>query len=337
MSDQPSPADDNLNHEVADREQEADWQDHWEDDPADDPDNDSAGDWEEDNWEETGERLYRKKTKPTGRRKVADLVTTQDAEGKDQEIADATVRHLAEQGYIREVIAELKSGKEATTYIVETDLSGEQSSALLKIYRDFEARSFKNDAVYREGQITEDSRAARAMKSRSRKGLSMLQFEWVIAEYTYLWTLWRAGLNVPQPLVGPDIKDYADTVPAVLMGLIGTEDSPAPRLSDAQLTPTEAQSACDQSIQGLSDLLRLGYVHGDYSTYNLLWWEGAVYIIDFPQMSTRKNPNFEALLRRDAQSLSTNFKRFDIDMTAEQILQEAQRRLKGPAPTPRTV
>ncbi|AIZ44298.1 SudD [Deinococcus radiopugnans] len=269
-----------------------------------------------------------KKKKLLGRRKLDDL-TAADPEN----IADDTIRRLIDSGHITEIVAELKSGKEATAYVAR----GPRGPVLVKLYRELEARSFKNDAVYREGQVVLDERAARAMTGRSRKGLEMLQGMWVSAEYAHLWTLWRAGLNVPEPLVGPLPFDYDATVPAVLMRLVGTEDNVAPRLSDARLTPAEAQSAWQQSVQGLADLLRLGYAHGDYSTYNLLWWENTVIMIDFPQLTTRQNPNFSELLRRDAQSLATSFRKHGLQTDGETTLREVQRLARGKGPEPRIV
>lgn len=269
-----------------------------------------------------------KKKKLLGRRKLDDL-TAADPES----IADDTIRRLIDSGHITEIVAELKSGKEATAYVAR----GPRGPVLVKLYRELEARSFKNDAVYREGQVVLDERAARAMTGRSRKGLEMLQGMWVSAEYAHLWTLWRAGLNVPEPLVGPLPFDYDATVPAVLMRLVGTEDNVAPRLSDARLTPAEAQSAWQQSVQGLADLLRLGYAHGDYSTYNLLWWENTVIMIDFPQLTTRQNPNFSELLRRDAQSLATSFRKHGLQTDGETTLREVQRLARGKGPEPRIV
>ena len=274
------------------------------------------------------QKLRRKRTKPQGRRKVADLV----ADDADL-VADATIRRLLDLGHLTRVIGELKSGKEATAYVAE----GPRGTALLKIYRDLQARSFRNDAIYRAGQVILDARARRAMEGRSRKGLAMLEESWVLAEYAHLWRLWEAGLSVPEPLVGPRPIDYSETVPAVLMRLIGTEAAPAPRLSDVRLTPEEARKAWDQSVSGLADLLRLGYAHGDYSTYNLLWWEDTVTIIDFPQLTTRQSPHFRELLRRDAESLSTSFRKHGLHLGAEATLREVQRRALGPGPTPRVL
>ncbi|GAA0523184.1 serine protein kinase RIO [Deinococcus depolymerans] len=295
-----------------------DWPDHgWTDTGPDDA-------WDE-RWDTPPPRR-RQKRSPTGRRQLAHL-TASDPD----DVQDDVIRRLTDRGYITGIVAELKSGKEATAYVAR----GPRGSVLVKLYRDLQARSFQNDQLYREGQVILDARAARAMQKRTRLGLEMLQQDWVLSEYAHLWTLWNAGLNVPEPLAGPHPTAYAETVPAVVMRLIGTEDHIAPRLSDAALTPAQARSAWEQSLQGMADLLRLGYAHGDYSTYNLLWWEDTVTIIDFPQLSTRQNPNFQTLLARDAQSLATSFRKHGIHADGTQVLRDVQRRALGPAPEPR--
>lgn len=274
------------------------------------------------------ERRQKHKTrKPLGRRRLSAL-TAEEVEEQDD-----TIRRLIDLGHITEVVAELKSGKEATAYVAR----GPKGSVLVKLYRELEARSFKRDGIYREGQVILDARAKRAMEGRSRRGLEMLQAGWVAAEYAHLWHLWEAGLSVPEPLVGPSPFEYTQTTPAVLMRLIGTEDAPAPRLSDAALSPEEARNAWHQALDGMAHLLRLGYAHGDYSTYNLLWWENTVTIIDFPQLTTRQNPNFKELLHRDAESLATSFRKHGIHESGEATLREVQRRALGPGPTPRVL
>ena len=109
------------------------------------------------------------------------------------------------------------------------------------------------------------------------------------------------------------------------------------RLSDVRLTPADARNAWEQSVSGMADLLRLGYAHGDYSTYNPLCWENTVIIIDFPQRTTRQNPDFQQLLRRDAESLATRFRGHSLEEPGESTLREVQRRALGPAPEPRVV
>ncbi|WP_310584528.1 RIO1 family regulatory kinase/ATPase, partial [Deinococcus sp.] len=104
---------------------------------------------------------------------------------------------------------------------------------------------------------------------------------------------------------------------------------------EAVLTPEEATLAWNGALDGMAALLRLGLVHGDYSTYNLLWWEETVMIIDFPQVSDRENPNFQKLLERDAESLSKSFLRHDVRVSGEATLREVQKRAGQAGPEPR--
>ncbi|WP_420594703.1 RIO1 family regulatory kinase/ATPase [Deinococcus sp.] len=265
------------------------------------------------------QKLSRKRRKPQGKRKLAGL--SADAEAKDP-----VLTQLEYLGLISDVLAEIKSGKEATVYLAESAVLKENGGLIaLKIYRDVAARSFKNTGEYGVGLARSSNAVAKAIDKRGSKGAAALQDLWVASEYMVLWQLWQAGLNVPEPLIGPDPFDYVQTSPAVLMRFIGSEDAPAPRLSDLRLSPEDAQSAWQQSLEGMARLLRLGLVHGDYSTYNLLWWEGSVMMIDFPQVSDQTNPNFQSLLRRDAESLTQSFKRLGIRQDADQTLREVQR------------
>ncbi len=268
---------------------------------------------------EQGQKLSRKRRKPQGRRKLASL----DAAA---ETKDPVLTQLEDLGLISEVLSEIKSGKEATVYLAEGLDAREQAGLIaLKIYRDVAARSFKNTGDYGTGLARSSEAVSKAIAKRGSKGAAALQDLWVASEYMVLWQLWQAGLNVPEPLIGPDPFDYVQTSPAVLMRFIGTEDAPAPRLSDLRLSREEAQDAWNQALEGMARLLKLGLVHGDYSTYNLLWWEGSVMMIDFPQVSDQTNPNFQSLLKRDAESLAQSFKRLGIRADGDSTLREVQR------------
>ncbi|AWN24406.1 SudD [Deinococcus irradiatisoli] len=263
---------------------------------------------------ESEQKLSRKRRKPQGKRKLADL----SAEAPTQ---DPVLTQLEDLGLVTDVLAEIKSGKEATVYLAQ----GETGLIGLKIYRDVAARSFKNTGDYGLGLARSSDAVHKAIAKRGSRGAAALQDLWVASEYMVLWTLWQAGLRVPRPLVGPDPFDYVQTSPAVLMAFIGDGEAPAPRLSDVRLSPEEAQQAWQQALEGMARLLKLGLVHGDYSTYNLLWWEGSVTMIDFPQVSDKTNPNFQSLLRRDAESLAQSFRRLGIRQDAESTLREVQR------------
>src|ERR1044071_392999 len=73
---------------------------------------------------------------------------------------------LIDDGVIDEVIRSLKSGKEATVYLVR---SGSQIRCA-KVYRDMAQRSFQKRAQYQEGRKSRGSRETRAMGKSTRLG-----------------------------------------------------------------------------------------------------------------------------------------------------------------------
>jgi RIO kinase 1 len=171
---------------------------------------------------------------------------------------DPELQRLYEARKINDLIAEPKSGKEATVYLVD----GPEGLMAAKIYADLEVRSFKNDAEYREGRFIGDARTARAITRRSRHGLSAQQGMWVMHEYQKLWELFEAGLPVPRPMIGPAAVDLRASGRVVLMELIGNRDAPAPRLADVRFEPAQAQDAFEQSV--------------DFATRLLLWARSTV-------------------------------------------------------------
>ncbi len=83
------------------------------------------------------------------------------------------------------------------------------------------------------------------------------------------------GVAVPYPIAyGDDIFD---------LEYIGDWERAAPQLRAARLSSAELEDAFAQLLVGLRSITAAGYAHGDLSAYNLLWWEGRLWFIDFPQ------------------------------------------------------
>lgn len=267
------------------------------------------------------ERLSRRdRRKPKGRRSASELyLDPEQARASAQTFDEPGLQALYERGYLTSIIGELKSGKEATVYLAE----GQRGLAAAKVYRDQRVRSFKNDQLYRQGRFIGDERIEKSIAKRSRQGVLAQQALWIAHEYAQLWALQRAGLPAPLPLVGPGPDDIGMAGRVVLMSFIGDEAGAAPRLSDLRLEPEQVASAWRQSLAILARLLALGKIHGDYSSYNLLWWQGRVYVIDFPQMvELRGHPQARALLARDVLSLCTSFRRHGVQADAGEVLRE---------------
>ena len=256
-------------------------------------------------------RSRKSRAKPKAKRTRRDLLWNPGAPKPTAttEFADQDMQNLLDRGYFDSFIGELKGGKEATVFLVGR--GAERLAA--KVYTDIEVRTFRNDDVYWSGFYIGDVRTVKAMKQHSAAGQRARQGIWVNREYHYLWRLFEAGLPVPRPAIGPEPHQISEAGSVVLMQFIGDGDVPASRLSDLRLEPAAAEEAYMQSVELARSLSRLGLVHGDLSTYNLLWHEEKVWLIDVPQVVEMSAGRAAIeLLQRDARSLVTSFRRLGI-------------------------
>jgi RIO kinase 1 len=216
--------------------------------------------------------------------------------------------YFYEQGWISDVLRKVKAGKEASVYLCR---SGEQVQAPLvaaKVYRPRMLRNLRDDHLYREGRLDldeggrelHDDGAIHAVKARTRFGEEIRHQSWIAYEYTTLRVLYEAGADVPRP--------YEMAHNAILMGYLGDETVPAPTLNEVALEADEVRPLFDLLVHNLDLLLDSECVHGDLSAYNVLYWEGAVALIDFPQVvSPRQNRNAYAIFERDVSRLCEYF------------------------------
>jgi RIO kinase 1 len=213
-----------------------------------------------------------------------------------------------EQHWISDVLRKVKAGKEASVYLCR---SGEQVQAPLvaaKVYRPRMLRNLKNDQLYREGRavLDENGKAVldlgmlKAQKKRSVYGEQIRRQSWIAHEFAALQALFVAGGDVPQP--------YEMAPKAILMGYLGDEMLPAPTLNTVTLERGEAGPLFKRILHNVDLLLEGGLVHGDLSAYNILYWEGNIALIDFPQaVPVRDNRNSFALFERDMTRLCEYF------------------------------
>src|SRR5690606_31426734 len=102
---------------------------------------------------------------------------------------------LIHDGIVDAVVSRLKSGKEASVFLVRC--RGEVRCA--KVYKDAQHRGFHRLAEYQEGRKVRGSRDARAMGGRGRHGRDLQEQHWKSAEVEALYRLERAGVRVPKP------------------------------------------------------------------------------------------------------------------------------------------
>ncbi len=213
---------------------------------------------------------------------------------------------LIDDGVIDEVVRSLKSGKEATVYLVRAGAH----VRCAKVYRDMAQRSFQRRAQYQEGRKVRGSRETRAMSRSTHFGRREQEQEWKNAEVDALYRLVAAGVRVPRPI------GYFNDV--LVMELVtDAAGNPAPRLSEVALTPEVALEHHGFLMRQIARMLCLGLIHGDLSEFNVLLAPQGPVIIDFPQVVNAAGNNAAfAMLERDVNNIRSTLGRF-----APQLLQ----------------
>lgn len=220
---------------------------------------------------------------------------------------------LMDEGWITDVLYELKSGKEATAYCCSGGPTSGLDLVAAKVYRPIESRGFRNDNVYQAGRTDGwDRRSRVAFESKSRVGLQMRFSSWVEHEFRTLSLAHEAGTRVPKPIT--------KTTDVILMEYLGDEDGPAPPLHSVRLDAADARMHFERLMADVATWLRLDRVHGDLSAYNILYWDDDLVTIDFPQaVDPQSNPNAYDLLERDIANICKHFQRYGIHANAGRI------------------
>ncbi len=256
------------------------------------------------------------KRKLTGKQSVTQLVSRRENYADpDAKFENADLNELSRMGFLDELMSGIKTGKEASVYL------GRNSTGLVavKMYTDLRVRSFKRDASYREGRYIGDARIQKAIEQGSQAGLNAHQILWVQEEFRQMQYLAEHGVKVPKAIAVNGI--------ALVMEFIGDENgNPAPRISDLKMEKAEADEAFRQSVRNLKLIVQSGRVHGDYSTFNILWHNEQAVVIDFPQvLEFKHNPNAEAFLERDVRSLCKSFMKQGVNANELNILREVRK------------
>src|SRR5256885_12186133 len=224
----------------------------------------------------------------------------------------AGLQSLIDDGVIDEVLRSLKSGKEATVYVVR---SGNQVRCA-KVYRDMAQRSFQKRAQYQEGRKVRGSRQARAMNKSTRFGRKEQEAAWKNAEVDALYQLVAAGVRVPQP--------YGYFNDVLIMELVTDEaGNPAPRLGEVDLLPEIAREYHQFLIRQIVLMLSVGLIHGDLSEFNVLVGPEGPVIIDLPQaVNAAGNNGAFAMLERDVNNIRNTLGRFAPELLETEFARE---------------
>ena len=224
----------------------------------------------------------------------------------------SALQPLIDDGVIDEVIRSLKSGKEATVYLVRSGAN----TRCAKVYRNMAQRSFQRRAQYQEGRQVRGSRQARAIRKSTRFGRKEQEASWKNAEVDALYKLVAAGVRVPKP--------YGYFNDTLLMELVtDAAGDPAPRLSEVDLTPETAREYHRFLVQQIVRMLSIGLIHGDLSGFNVLVGPDGPVIIDLPQaVNAAGNNGARALLERDVNNIRGTLGRFAPELLATEFARE---------------
>jgi RIO kinase 1 len=219
---------------------------------------------------------------------------------------------LIHDGVIDEVIRPLKSGKEASVYVVRS--GGDVRCA--KVYKDMRQRSFQARAQYQEGRKVRGSREARAIAKSTRYGRKEQETAWKNTEVDALYRLAAAGVRVPKP--------YGFFNGVLVMELVtDAEGYSAPRLGEVELSPETARIYHAFMMGQIARMLCAGLIHGDLSEYNVLVGPDGPVIIDLPQaVDAAGNNGALAMLERDVGNISASLGRFAPELMATDYARE---------------
>ena len=234
-----------------------------------------------------------------------------------------------EHAAVDDELGMLKTGKEADVFLVRRHIPDTDKVSMLaaKRYRDGDHRLFHRDAGYLEGRRVRRSRENRAMANRSSFGKQMIAGQWAEAEFVALSRLWEIGqasglVRVPYPvqLIGTEL----------MMEFIGDWDTgeAAPRLAQVRTDRDDLANLWRQMTDALSVLARAQVAHGDLSPYNTLVHDGALVLIDLPQIvDVVANPQGADFIARDVRNVAGWFTqrglRADADGLLDRLLHEA--------------
>lgn len=222
------------------------------------------------------------------------------------------LRNLIDDGVVQQVLRPLKSGKEASLFVVRVA----DRICAAKVYKEAKHRSFRQRQDYVEGRQVRNTRLQRAMTQGSSFGRQQREAVWQHAEADALAKLLAVGVRVPR------VIQRADSV--LIMDLVCDQrGEPAPQMAMVRYTHADALGAHRHLMHEIARMLCAGVIHGDLSEYNILAAAAGLTIIDLPQaIDAASNTGAKRLLLRDVANVTRFFSRYAPELRRSEFGQE---------------
>ena len=196
---------------------------------------------------------------------------------------------LISDGVFATVDYPVSTGKEGNVFHATARNGG---ALALKIYRVSNA-TFRNIANY----IIGDSRFRNVRRSHKE-----IIYAWAQKEYKNLLGMAAAGARVPKAI------EQRNNVLA--MSYLGDETRPAPLLREVRLDDPAA--GFEDLVETMMAIRKGGLVHGDLSEYNVLVWDGHLWVIDCGQAVPLAHGHAEEWFLRDCTNVARYFRRLGV-------------------------
>ena len=229
-----------------------------------------------------------------------------------EQVLDPRTRTILQKMVKKEVVSEvygvISTGKEANVYhALSQGEDGKELHRAIKVYKT-SIMAFKDRSKYVIGEF-------RFQKGYNRNNSRAIVKLWAEKEMRNLKRIQAAGIACPEPIY---LRHNV-----LAMSMIGDSDGvPAPKLQTVQLDGTNTDARWRSLYIELLVDMRIMYqkcrlVHGDLSSYNILYHEGKLVIIDVSQSVEHDHPQSLEFLRKDITNICKFFEQKSVAVLSD--------------------
>ncbi len=217
------------------------------------------------------------------------------AKGVFDAFTNKTLYELQKRGVFDELLSPLSIGKESNVFIAKKG----SKKVIVKIFRMQNAEFMK---MY--DYIRKDPRYEFLRNHRRQIILA-----WAQREYKNLLKCEKGKIRVPKTI------GWRNHI--IVEEMIG---EPALPLKDAE--PEDPKAFFDEVVNQMKKMYKIGLIHGDLSSFNILNFDGVPVLIDFSQGTIIRTPNSEELLVRDIKNVVQYFNKIGLKINVDEVFKK---------------